>query len=106
MTAALASNDLFGRAADGTAASASTIAARTFAGAALLLLKNRTRTGQSVAFGMNQALNVQRQFYVATAIEPLAGSAFVGLELRKLRLQKRRTYDSTPHRRATSPILK
>ncbi len=39
-----------------------------------------------VALGVDQALDLHRHLHVAAAIEPLAGSAFVGLQLRKLRL--------------------
>ena len=35
---------------------------------------------------MNQALDLQRHFHVALAVEPLAGAALVRLQLRKLRL--------------------
>ena len=55
---------------------------------ALLLPKRRSRARQRVPLGVNQALDLQRQLHVASAIEPLPGSALVGLQLRKLRLPK------------------
>src|ERR1035438_3583499 len=48
--------------------------------------KNRACAGQSVALGVDQALDLHRHFNIAPAIEPLSGSAFVRLQLGKLRL--------------------
>jgi hypothetical protein len=42
--------------------------------------------GDGVALVVEEGLDVESGFHVATAIEPLAGTAFVGLELRELAL--------------------
>ena len=55
---------------------------------AQLLPKNRACAGQSVALGVDEALDLHRHFNVAPAVEPLSGPAFVRLQLRKLRLPK------------------
>src|ERR1035438_1026984 len=48
--------------------------------------KNRACAGQSVALGVDQALDLHRHFNIAPAIEPLSGPALVRLQLGKLRL--------------------
>jgi len=53
---------------------------------AMHLLKGLARAGKSVSLGMNQALDIQSQFHITTAVKPLSGATFVGLKLRKLRL--------------------
>ena len=55
-------------------------------GAAMDLLKHLACAGERVSLGVDQALDLQNQLDIAAAIKPLAGSALVGLELRKLRL--------------------
>jgi hypothetical protein len=47
-------------------------------------LKCMARARQSVAFSMNEAPDLECQLDLSTAIETLACSAFVGLELGKL----------------------
>ena len=46
--------------------------------------KGLASTGQRVAFAMDESFDFERQLHFAAAIEALAGSAFVGLELGKL----------------------
>ena len=55
---------------------------------ALLMAKNRAGASERVALRVNEALDLHRHLHVAAAIEPLAGSAFIRLELGKLRLPK------------------
>ncbi len=50
------------------------------------LPESMARARQRVALAMNEALDFERQFHVAPAVEALAGATFVWLELRKLRL--------------------
>jgi hypothetical protein len=50
------------------------------------LLKCLARAGKRVSLGMNKPLDIERQFHVTAAVKPLSGTAFVGLELRKLGL--------------------
>ena len=52
------------------------------------LFQSLTGAGEGVALGVDQVLDLQDQFNISAAIEPLTGSAFVGLELGKLRLPK------------------
>ena len=52
------------------------------------LAEGLTGAGERVALGVDQALDFKHQFDIAAAIEALAGSALVGLELGKLRLPK------------------
>ena len=54
----------------------------------MLLFEDLPRAGQRIALAVDQLLDPQRQLDVMAAIEPLAGSAFVRLEKRKLRLPK------------------
>ena len=54
-------------------------------GAALALFQNLFGAGEGVALGVDQPLDIQGQFHIAAAIKPLASTALVGLELRKLR---------------------
>ncbi len=42
------------------------------------LLQSLSRAGDGVAFSVNQPLDIQHHFDVATPIEPLASTAFVG----------------------------
>lgn len=44
-----------------------------------------SRTRQGVTFAINQPLDLYRDLHVTLAIEPLAGSALVGFQLRELR---------------------
>ena len=55
---------------------------------AMTLFQCLTGAGERISFGVNQALDLQRQLHIAPSIEALAGAALVGLELRKLRLPK------------------
>ena len=55
---------------------------------AMLLLKSLAGAGECVSLGMDQLFDLKNQFDVAPAVKPLAGSALVGFELRKLRLPK------------------
>ncbi len=55
---------------------------------AVSLLQDLAGSGERVTLGMHQVLDLQGQFHVAAAVEPLAGSALVGFELGKLRLPK------------------
>ena len=57
-------------------------------GPAVLLLKCLAGAGERVSLGVDQLLDLQKQFDVAPAVKPLAGSALVGFELRELRLPK------------------
>jgi hypothetical protein len=50
------------------------------------LIEGLAGTGDGIALGVDQALDVQYEFYVAAAIEALACSALVGLELGELGL--------------------
>ena len=61
---------------------------RATAAAALSLFQSLTGASECVALGMDQMLDLQSQLNIAAAVEPLAGSALVGFELRKLRLPK------------------
>ena len=54
--------------------------------AVLHLLQRLPRARQGIAFTVYQPLDFENQLHIAAAIEPLAGSAFVGLQLRKLGL--------------------
>jgi len=54
----------------------------------LSLFESLTGAGERIALSVDQVLNFQSQLYVAAAIKPLAGSALIGFELRKLRLPK------------------
>ena len=51
-----------------------------------LCLEDLAGAGNGVALVVEEALDAQRHFDVATAIEALTGAAFVGFELRKLAL--------------------
>ena len=55
---------------------------------AMLLLKSLAGAGECVSLGMDQLFDLKNQFDVAPAVKPLAGSALVRFELRKLRLPK------------------
>lgn len=57
-------------------------------GAPVCLFKGLAGAGQRVSLSVGQALDLQCQFYIAAAVEALAGSAFVGFKLGKLRLPK------------------
>jgi hypothetical protein len=59
-------------------------------GAAALVaaFKNLPSARESVALGVNQALNFESHFDIAAAVKPVACAAFVGLELWKLSLPK------------------
>ena len=57
-------------------------------GSAALLFKGLASTGEGVAFFVDKALDFKDQFDFATAIEALAGAAFVGFELGELRFPK------------------
>ena len=52
----------------------------------MAVLKSLTGAGKRVALGVDEPLDFQNQLNFTTAIETLAGAAFVGLELGKLRL--------------------
>ena len=52
------------------------------------LLESLTGARERIALGVNQVLDLQGQLNITTAVKPLAGSAFVGFELGKLRLPK------------------
>jgi len=51
-----------------------------------MLTENLARTGERVTLAVDEALDFDGDLDVAFAIEALAGAAFVGLELRELRL--------------------
>ena len=51
-----------------------------------LCLEDLARAGDGVALVVEEAFDAQRHFDIATTIETLAGTAFVGFELRKLAL--------------------
>jgi hypothetical protein len=55
---------------------------------AVTLLESLARARERIAFRVDQVLNLQRHLNIMTPIKPLAGSALVGFELRKLRLPK------------------
>jgi len=55
---------------------------------AVALLEGLTSARERIALGVDQVLDLQSQLDIMTPIKPLAGSAFVGFELRKLRLPK------------------
>jgi len=57
-------------------------------GAAVVLFQDLAGAGQGVSLCMDEALYFQNQFDFAAAVEALAGSTLVGLELGKLRLPK------------------
>lgn len=61
---------------------------RAAAAMSLALLKHLAGAGKCVAFSVHEALDFQRQFYIAAAVEALASAALVGFELRELRLPK------------------
>ena len=52
------------------------------------LIERLACSGECVALDVDQALDLQGQLDVTAAVKPLAGSALVGFELRKLRLPK------------------
>jgi hypothetical protein len=52
------------------------------------LVQGLAGAGKRVSLSVDQAFDLQGQLNVATAVKALAGSAFVGLELGKLRLPK------------------
>ncbi len=52
---------------------------------AMAMLQCLPRTNQRVSFGVDKPLDLQRQLHVAPTVKPLAGSALIGFELRKLR---------------------
>jgi len=52
------------------------------------LLQGLARARERIALGVDQVLDLQSQLDIMTAVEPLAGAALVGFELRKLRLPK------------------
>lgn len=54
----------------------------------MALLQCLTCAGKRIALAVNQALDIESQLDIATAIEPVSCSALVRLELRKLRLPK------------------
>ena len=54
--------------------------------AAVHLFESLAGAGECVSLGMNQSLDLEGEFHIAAAVEPLAGAAFVGLELGELRL--------------------
>ena len=58
---------------------------RTGAAAVDPIGENLASAGQGVTLGVDQALDFEGQFNVATAVKTLAGTALVGLELGKLR---------------------
>ena len=51
----------------------------------MALLEGLARAGERIAFGVDQVLDLQSQFYILTPIKPLAGSTLAWFELRKLR---------------------
>lgn len=53
-----------------------------------LEIKGLAGSGQRVSLGVDQAFDFKGQLDFAAAVKPLAGAAFVGFELRKLRLPK------------------
>jgi hypothetical protein len=53
---------------------------------AVAVLQRLARAVQRISLGVDEPLDLQRQLHVTPAVKPLAGSALVGLELRKLRL--------------------
>jgi len=55
---------------------------------AMALLQGLACASERIALGVDQVLDLQGQLDVVTPIKPLAGSAFVGFQLRKLRLPK------------------
>jgi len=56
--------------------------------AAMALLENLPSASKGIALIADEVLDPQGQLDVMAAIEPLAGSTFIGLELGKLRLPK------------------
>jgi len=55
---------------------------------AVALLEGLARAGERIAFGVDEVLDLQRQFNFTTPIKPLTGSALAWFELRKLRFPK------------------
>jgi len=55
---------------------------------AVELIEGLPGAGECISLGVDKALDLQDQLDVAPTVEPLAGSALVGFELRKLRLPK------------------
>jgi len=55
---------------------------------AMILFEDLTGANQRIALIADQMLDLQSQLNVITAVKPLAGSTFIGLELVELRLPK------------------
>jgi hypothetical protein len=62
--------------------------ARLSRGAAMGLVEGLAGACERVSLGMDEALDLQHQLYIATAVKALAGPTLVGVELGKLSLPK------------------